>query len=101
MTRTLAIVMLVVAMTGSVAAGDKPRTDCAFLAVAPANVLVSGAVTNLIVPVVLFAAALSFPHEEAIGRAIHVSFRRESPNAEPDGPLADLRRHAHRPQDRR
>ena len=32
-------------------------------------VLVSGAGANLVLPVLLFAIALSFPHEEAIGRA--------------------------------
>jgi regulator of sigma E protease len=32
-------------------------------------VLAAGAIVNLILPVILFAAALSFPHEVAVGRA--------------------------------
>ncbi|MBM4434564.1 MAG: site-2 protease family protein [Chloroflexi bacterium] len=44
-------------------------------------VLVSGAVANLLLPVVLFAAALSFPHEESIGRPVVTSVVPNAPAA--------------------
>ncbi|MDA0366004.1 MAG: M50 family metallopeptidase, partial [Chloroflexi bacterium] len=45
-------------------------------------VLVSGAVANLILPVLLFAIALSFPHEESIGRAVVTGVIANAPAAE-------------------
>ena len=45
-------------------------------------VLASGSVANLMLPVLLFAIALSMPHEEAVGRAVIASVVPDAPAAE-------------------
>ncbi|MEX2230287.1 MAG: M50 family metallopeptidase [Dehalococcoidia bacterium] len=44
-------------------------------------VLVSGALANLVLPILLFAVALSFPHEESIGRALITGVIADAPAA--------------------
>ena len=54
--------------------GEEDPTDTRSLAAAPRwqrfIVLVSGSLANLVLPVLLFAAAFSIPHEESISRAV-------------------------------
>ena len=54
--------------------GEEDASDPRSLAAHPRwqrfIILVSGAVTNLLLPVVLFAFAFTIPHEESIGRAV-------------------------------
>jgi regulator of sigma E protease len=45
-------------------------------------ILVSGAVANLLLPILLFAMALSFPHQESIGRAVIAGVVPGAPAAE-------------------
>ncbi|MBM4416163.1 MAG: site-2 protease family protein [Chloroflexi bacterium] len=63
--------------------GEEDPTDRRSLAAQPAwqrlIVLVSGSVINLVLPVVLFAFAFTWPHEEPIGRAQLDSVLPDSP----------------------
>lgn len=45
-------------------------------------ILVSGALSNLILPIFLLSAALMFPHEEAVGRAVVADIVEGAPAAE-------------------
>lgn len=66
--------------------GEEDPTDPRSLATKPRwqrfIVLVSGAVTNLILPVFLFAIAFMIPHEESVGRAVVQGVIPDSPAAE-------------------
>lgn len=66
--------------------GEEDPTDPRSLAAKPRwqrlVVLASGAVTNLLLPVLLFAIAFSLPHEESVGRAVVQAVVPDTPAAE-------------------
>lgn len=72
--------------------GEEDPDDPRSLAAAPRRqrfiVLVSGSLMNLILPVVLFAAAFTIPHDEPVGRAVIMTVVPGAP-AEAAGFMAD------------